>query len=70
MKKRKNLNKIENIPVQNPVAKYAHQFNKAHIFAVKSKYCRHVKHRKQEAFPVSLDSLIGKASCFFALPVL
>jgi hypothetical protein len=70
MKRRKNLNKIEHLPAQNPVAKYAHQFNSAHIFADKNKFRRHAKHRKQEAFPVSLDRLTGKASCFFALTAL
>jgi hypothetical protein len=28
MKKRKNPNKIDCVPIQNPVAKFAHQFNK------------------------------------------
>ena len=49
MKKRKNPNKIDCVPIQNPVAKFAHQFNKAHVFEDKNKYHRNAKHRKQEA---------------------
>ncbi len=51
MKKRKNMNLIAEAPKQNPVAKFAHQFNKAQIFADKKLYCRKVKHGKQEVSP-------------------
>jgi len=68
MKKRKNPDKIDCVPVQNPVAKFAHQFNKAHTFCDKSKYHRNAKHRKQEASPITLPRAIGEASCFLALP--
>jgi len=74
MKKRKNM--LASIPVQkqgntmpvlssvqNPVAKYAHRFNKACIFADKSKYRRNLKHRKQEASPITLGRVIGEAFC-------
>jgi len=74
MKKRKNM--LASIPVQkqgnimpvpssvqNPVAKFAHQFNKACIFADKSKYRRNLKHRKQEASPITLCRVIGEAFC-------
>lgn len=64
MKKRKNKNGRVNIPDQNPVAKFAHQFNKAHTFKDKSKYARKAKHNKQEVFPIALFSTIGKTSCF------
>jgi hypothetical protein len=63
MKKRKNPNKIDCVPVQNPVAKFAHQFNKAHIFEDKNKYRRKAKHRKQEASPMTLVRIIREASC-------
>jgi hypothetical protein len=49
MKKRKNMNKVEDVPLQNPVAKFAHQFNKAKVFSDKSKYTRKEKHEEQEA---------------------
>jgi hypothetical protein len=51
MKKRKNMNKIEEAPNQNPVAKFAHQFNKAQVFSDKTEYRRKTKHAKQEASP-------------------
>ena len=35
MKKRKNRNKIDCVPIQNPVAKFAHQFNKAMSLRIK-----------------------------------
>ena len=67
MKKRSNPNKIDSVPVQNPVAKFAHQFNKAQVFADKSKYRRNAKHKKQEASPMALMvRVIGLASCFSA----
>lgn len=49
MKKRKTLNKMAELERQNPVAKFAHQFNTAKIFDDKSKYSRKLKHAKQEA---------------------
>ena len=63
MKKRKNTNKIDGVPIQNPVAKFAYQFNKAHIFEDKYKYRRNAKHRKQEASPIALVRVIREASC-------
>jgi hypothetical protein len=52
MKKRKINNKMDCIFLQNPVAKFASQFNKAHIFRDKSKYNRKSKQGKQEIFPI------------------
>ena len=63
MNKRKNTNKIECVRIQNPVAKFAHQFNKAHVFEDKNKYHRNAKHRKQEASLIILVRLIREASC-------
>ena len=63
MKKRKNPNKIDGVPIQNPVAKFAHQFNKARVFEDKNKYRRNVKHRKQEASPIALVRVIREVSC-------
>lgn len=65
MKKRNIKNKMEGISMQNPVAKFAHRFNKTQTFCDKSKYSRKFKHGKQEAFPIFLSGIIGKASCFF-----
>jgi len=58
MKKRKNPNKIDCAPIQNPVAKFAHQFNKALVFEDKNKYRRSAKHRKQEASQITLVRVI------------
>jgi hypothetical protein len=63
MKKRKNPHKIDCVPQQNPVAKFARQFNKAQVYADKNSYRRVAKHRKQEASLIGLVSLIKKASC-------
>ena len=64
MKKRSNPNKIDCILIQNPVAKFAHQFNKAQVYADKNQYHRKAKHRQQEASPITLNfSVIGLASC-------
>jgi hypothetical protein len=63
MKKRKNENIKEGVTIQNPVAKFAHLFNKAHIFEDKNRYRRNAKHRKQEASPIALVRAIREASC-------
>ena len=63
MKKRKNPNKIDCVPIQNPVAKFAHQFNKAHVFEDKNKYHRNAKHRKQDTSLIILIGLIREVSC-------
>lgn len=63
MKKRRNLKEIADSPEQNPVAKYAGRFNKAKIFADKSKYRRKAKHAGQEAFPIHFAGSIGNAFC-------
>lgn len=64
MKKRKNPKGVAIALNQNPVAKYAHLFNKAQIFCDKSKYSRKAKHPKQEASPMVPAGIIGLASCF------
>jgi len=61
MKNRKNPNKIDGVPIQNLVAKFAHQFNKAHVFEDKNKYRRNAKHRKQEVSLMALIRVIGEA---------
>jgi hypothetical protein len=63
MKKRKNPNTKEGVPIQNPVAKFAHRFNKAHIFEDKNTYRRNAKHRKQDASPIALVRVIREVSC-------
>jgi hypothetical protein len=66
MKKRKNPQETAHrydVPIQNPVAKYAHLFNKAQTFCDKSKYSRKAKYTKQEAIPMIPGRIIGIASC-------
>ena len=58
MKKRNIAEKIEAVPINNLVAKFAHQFNKAHVFEDKNKYRRNAKHRKQEASLIILVRVI------------
>ena len=64
MKKRKNTQGKDCIPNQNPVAKFAHLFNKAQTFCDKSKYSRKAKHTRQEASPMVPGGIIGLAPCF------
>ncbi len=66
MKKRKIPQAADSVPLQNPVAKYAHLFNKAQTFCDKSKYSRKAKHHRQEVSPIILTGVIGLASCFIA----
>ncbi len=68
MKQRNNPDKIDYPPIKNPVAKFARQFNKAHVFEDKNKYHRNAKHRKQEASLITLDRIISEVSCFFFQP--
>ena len=51
--KKQNRGKVSAAPPNtNPVAKFAHQFNKAQIFADKRKYQRKAKHRGLEPFAI------------------
>ncbi|NOR68421.1 MAG: hypothetical protein GQ532_01780 [Methylomarinum sp.] len=64
MKKTKKLRGLEMIPINNPVAKFAFQFNKAKTFKDKTKYQRTAKHKGKEPFPMMLTTLLEKASYF------
>jgi hypothetical protein len=64
MKKRKNPQQTDPVPLKNPVAKYARLFNKAQAFCDKSKYNRKAKHPRQEANPMIPDRTIGLSPCF------
>ena len=64
MKKRKNQQQADTIVLQNPVAKFAHQFNKAQVFCDKTHYRRNAKHRKQEASAnIFIMNMFAKAPC-------
>jgi hypothetical protein len=64
MKKRKNPQNPEQVTLQNPVAKFARQFNKACVFADKNQYRRNAKHRKQEASLITFLKMIKEVSGF------
>ncbi len=49
-------------PIKNPVAKFARQFNKAQVYADKSKYCRKAKHSGLEPFSIVSAEAIEKGS--------
>lgn len=50
MKKLKNQYPSGGVPAQNPVAKFAGQFNRAVTFCDKTQYRRKAKHPKQDAY--------------------
>jgi len=52
------------LPLKNPVAKFAYQFNKAKVFKDKTKYQRKAKHK--ESFPIIVFTVIGKGSFLWA----
>jgi len=60
MKKRKKAKESDVCLLKNPVAKFAHQFNKAKAFKDKTKYQRKVKHKEKESFPMIIMNIIGK----------
>jgi hypothetical protein len=64
MKKQKKTKTPEAVSLQNPVAKYARQFNKAHIFADKNQYRRQSKHRKQEVSLTACIRVFKETFCF------
>ena len=57
---------LENLPIKNPVAKFAHQFNKAQVYADKRKYQRKAKHKGQEPFSIHSHEMIEKGFNAFA----
>lgn len=62
MRKQNPSKGLEDKPIKNPVAKFAHQFNKAQIFADKTQYRRKAKHQGQEPFAIVAESAITKGS--------
>ncbi len=65
MKKMKK--KRTKMPINNLVAKHAHQFNRAVIFKDKSKYQRKAKHKCLEPFFMYCQQCIKKGSKLFTL---
>ncbi len=52
MRKQNPAQRLGNGSKQNPVAKFAHQFNKAQVFADKRHYKRNAKHKSAEPFAI------------------
>ena len=67
MRKQNKAKGLDDMPIKNPVAKFAHQFNKAQVFKDKRKYQRHAKHAGLEPFSIVLDKMIQKGSRVIAL---
>ncbi len=61
MKKRKKSKLLQTPVTQNPVAKFAHQFNKSQRFNDKTKYSRRNKHKGQEPFTMCFLNALQKA---------
>ncbi len=53
MGKRNKTKLLADKPLNNPVAKFAHQFNKALVYADKRKYRRNAKHSGLEPFSIA-----------------
>jgi hypothetical protein len=66
MKKRHKIELPTEIVIKNPVAKYAHEFNKAQVFKDKTKYQRGAKHKGREPFIMSLSKGIAKGCLFLS----
>jgi hypothetical protein len=66
MRKQKKTKTPETVNLQNPVAKYARQFNKALIFVDKNQYRRQPKHRKQEVSLTACIRVFKETFCFLS----
>ena len=62
MRKQNKAKGLGELPIKNPVAKFAHQFNKAKFFADKRKYNRKAKHSGLEPFSIISGEMIEKGS--------
>ncbi|OQW72696.1 MAG: hypothetical protein BVN35_13620 [Proteobacteria bacterium ST_bin11] len=62
MRKQNPTKGLADKPIKNPVAKFAHQFNKAQAFADKTKYRRKAKHQGLEPFSIVAKPAIQKGS--------
>lgn len=66
MRKQNKPKDLDDLPIKNPVAKFAHRFNKAQVFTDKRKYQRKAKHLGQEPFSIAANVTIEKGSLAFA----
>jgi hypothetical protein len=61
MAKRKTMPVAQDIPLQNPVAKFMHRFNKAATHHDKKHYQRNPKHKGLEPLPMHFQFALAKA---------
>ncbi len=66
MRKQNKAKGLDNLALKNPVAKFAHHFNKAQVFADKRKYQRKAKHSGLEPFSIVSYEMIEKGFKAFA----
>ena len=66
MRKQNKAKGLCDKPLKNPVAKFAHQFNKAQVFKDKRHYQRKAKHSGMEPFSIVSLETIEKGSAFAA----
>jgi len=62
MKKRNKAKGLHEVPIKNPVAKFAHHYNKSQVFVDKRKYQRKAKHKGMEPFSIISSETIEKGS--------
>ena len=62
MRKQNKAKGLTDLPIKNPVAKFAHQFNKPQVYADKSKYRRKAKHSGLEPFAIVSRETIANGS--------
>ncbi|MBD9358713.1 DUF7230 family protein [Methylomonas albis] len=67
MRKQNPSKDLQDKPSKNPVAKFAHRFNKAQVYADKTQYRRKAKHQGQEPFSIVSEQAIEKGSWQFAI---
>jgi len=67
MKKTKKLKGLGGNLTNNPVAKFACQFNKAQVYKDKTKYQRAAKHKGKEPFPMMLSVVLEKVLAVFVI---
>lgn len=67
MRKQNKAKALADKPQHNPVAKFAHHFNKAQVFADKRQYRRKAKHSGLEpftiAYPIGYCERLQAVSC-------
>ncbi len=58
MRKQTKAKGLKTVTANNPVAKFAHQFNKAHFFKDKRQYRRQAKHADLQPFLITSPVVI------------